>query len=52
VISKKNIVIVSEYIHNIPEGSNIILKIPSRTSIRDKTGNVIDTTEVLWTYNT
>ena len=50
--SKKNIVIVSEYIHNIPEGSNIILKIPSRTSIRDKTGNVIDTTEVLWSYNT
>lgn len=49
--SKKNIVLVSEYKHNIPEDAYIVLEIPSRTSIRDKTGNVIETVEVLYTYN-
>lgn len=49
--SKKNIVLVSEYKHNVPKGANIVLEIPSRTSIRDKTGNVIETVEVLYTYN-
>ena len=29
----------------------ILLEIPSKTSIRDKSGNVIDTVEVLYTYN-
>ncbi len=49
--SKNNIVLVSEYKHNVPEGAKIVLEIPSKTSIRDKTGNVIDTIEVLYTYN-
>ena len=49
--SKKNTVIVSEYKHNVPEDAYILLEIPSRTSIRNKTGNVIDTVEVLYTYN-
>ena len=42
---------VSEYKHNVPDGAEILLEIPSRTSIRDKTGNVIETTEVLFTLN-
>jgi DNA adenine methylase len=49
--SKNNIVLISEYKHNVPEESNILLEIPSTTSIRDKVGNVIITTEVLYTYN-
>jgi DNA adenine methylase len=49
--SKKNIVLVSEYKHNVPEDANIVLEIPSKTSIRDKSGSVIETTEVLYTYN-
>ena len=49
--SKKNIVLVSEYKHNVPEGAKIVLEIPSRTSIRDKSDNVIDTIEVVWTWN-
>lgn len=49
--SKKNTVLVSEYKHNVPCGAKIVLEIPSRTSIRDKSGNVIDTVEVLYTYN-
>lgn len=49
--SKKNIVLVSEYKHNLPEGAKIVLEIPSRTSIRDKTGNVIETVEILFTFN-
>lgn len=49
--SKKNTVVVSEYKHNVPPGAIILLEIPSKTSIRDKTGNVIETVEVLWTYN-
>lgn len=49
--SKNNIVLVSEYKHNVPEGAKIVLEIPSKTSIRDKTGNVIDTIEVLYTFN-
>lgn len=50
--SKKNTVIVSEYKQNVPGGAEILLEIPSRTSIRDKSGNTIETVEVLWTYNT
>ena len=49
--SKKNTVLVSEYKHNVPEDAYILLEIPSKTSIRDKSGNVIDTVEVLYTYN-
>ena len=49
--SKNNLVVVSEYKHNVPDGAEILLEIPSRTSIRDKTGNVIETTEVLFTLN-
>lgn len=49
--SKKNIVLVSEYKHNVPQHVNIVLEIPSKTSIRDKSGNVIETVEVLYTYN-
>ena len=49
--SKKNIVLVSEYKHNIPDDARIVLEILSNTSIRDKSENVIQTTEVLYTYN-
>ena len=49
-MSEKNIVLVSEYKHNVPDGAKIVLEIPSRTSIRDKSGNVIETTEVLWEW--
>lgn len=49
--SKKNIVLVSEYKHNVPNDAYIVLEIPSRTSIRDKTGNVIETMEVLYSFN-
>jgi DNA adenine methylase len=50
--SKKNIVLVSEYKHNVPDGAIILLEIPSKTSIRDKNGNCIETIEVLYTINT
>lgn len=50
--SKKNIVLVSEYKHNVPNGAKIVLEIPSSTSIRDKSGNVIKTVEVVYTYST
>ena len=49
--SKKNTVLVSEYKHNVPIDAYILLEIPSKTSIRDKSGNVIETVEVLYTYN-
>ena len=49
--SKNNTVIISEYKHNVPDGATIIMEIPSKTSIRDKGGNVIETTEILFTYN-
>lgn len=45
-----NKVLISEYKHNVPEDGVIVLEIPSRTSIRDKEGNVIETTEVLFTF--
>lgn len=48
---KKNIVLISEYKHNVPDNATILLEIPSRTSIRDKNGKVIDTIEVLYTLN-
>ena len=51
IMSKYNTVLVSEYKHNLPEGAKIVLEIPSRTSIRDKTGNVIETIEILYTFN-
>ena len=51
VQSKNNIVLVSEYKYNVPDNAHTLLEIPSRTSIRDKTGNVIETCEVLFTYN-
>lgn len=49
--SKNNTVLVSEYKHNVPDDAIIVLEIPSKTSIRDKSGNVIETIEVLYTYN-
>lgn len=49
--SKNNIILVSEYKHNVPEGAYILLEIPSRTSIRDKNDKVIETVEVLYTLN-
>jgi len=49
--SKNNIVLISEYKHNVPDNAYILLEIPSKTSIRDKDGNVIDTVEVLYTVN-
>ena len=50
--SKTNIVLVSEYKHNVPEDAKILLEINSKKDIRDKNGNQLRTTEVLWTYNT
>jgi DNA adenine methylase len=49
--SKNNIVLMSEYKHNLPEDANIVLEIPSRTDIRGKDGKQIETIEVLYTYN-
>lgn len=49
--SKNNIVLVSEYKHNTPKNANIVLEIPSKTSIRNKNDKVIETVEVLYTYN-
>jgi DNA adenine methylase len=49
--SRKNIVLVSEYKHNVPDGAKIVLEIKSKTDIRGSSGNAIDTVEVLWTYN-
>lgn len=49
--SKKNIVIASEYKHNVPDDSIILMEIPSKTDIRDKNGKAIETTEVIFTYN-
>lgn len=49
--SKKNIVLVSEYKHNVPLDAKIVLEIPSKTSIRNKEGNVIKTIETLYTLN-
>ena len=49
--SKNNIVLISEYKHNLPDNAYILLEIPSKTSIRDKNGEVIETVEVLYTLN-
>ena len=49
--SVKNIVLVSEYKHNVPDDAKIVWEMPSRTSIRDKSDNVIDTVEVLFSFN-
>ena len=49
--SKKNIVLVSEYKHNVLEDVKILLEIPSRTDIRGKDNKQIKTIEVLYTYN-
>ena len=49
--SKNNIVLVSEYKHNTPKNVNIVLEISSKTSIRNKNDKVIETIEVLYTYN-
>jgi DNA adenine methylase len=49
--SKNNIVLVSEYKHNVPKNANIVLEIPSKTSIRDKNNSVIETIEVLYSFN-
>jgi len=51
ILSKCNIVLVSEYKYNLPEGAKIVLEIPSKKSMRDKEGNHIETTEILFTYN-
>ena len=49
--SENNLVFVSEYKHNLPDGAKIVLEIPSRTSIRGGDGNVIETIEILYTFN-
>ena len=49
--SKNNLVLVSEYRHNVPDDAFILMEIPLKTSIRDKAGKVIETVEVLYTYN-
>lgn len=49
--SKNNIVLISEYKHNLPNNAKIVLEIESKTSIRNKNKNVIPTTEILFTYN-
>ena len=49
--SKNNIVLVSECKHNTPKNTNTVLEIPSKTSIRNKNDKVIETVEVLYTYN-
>jgi len=45
-----NLVLISEYKHNLPEDGITILEMPSKTSIRDKDGSVIETTEILFTF--
>jgi len=49
--SLNNLVLVSEYKHNTPDGAKIVLEIESKTDMRDKNGNRIPTIEVLWTFN-
>jgi DNA adenine methylase len=49
--SKNNLVLVSEYKHNVPEGAKIVLEINSRTDIKGKNGKQIPTIEILWTWN-
>lgn len=49
--SKNNIVLVSEYKYNLPESAKIVFELDSKTSIRDKSDKVINTTEILFTYN-
>lgn len=46
--SKDNDVYISEY--NAPDDFKSVLDMSTRTSIRDKTGNVIETCEKLFTY--
>jgi DNA adenine methylase len=48
--SKNNIVLVSEYKHNVPNDARIVLEINSRTDMRGINGQ-IPTIEVLYTYN-
>jgi len=45
-----NVVFISEYKYNLPDDGIIVLEIPSKTSIRDKDGNVLETTEILFTF--
>lgn len=49
--SKNNIVLVSEYKHNVPNDAKILLEISSKTSIRDKNDKIINTIEILYTFN-
>ena len=49
--SKNNIVLVSECKHNTPKNANTVLEMPSKTSIGNKNDKVIETIEVLYTYN-
>jgi DNA adenine methylase len=51
IMSEYNIVLVSEYKHNVYKDAKIVLEIPQRKSMRDKNGNHIETVEVLFTYN-
>lgn len=48
--SKHNIVLVSEYKHNVPDGANILLEINSKTAIRDKNNDLIPTIETVYTF--
>lgn len=48
--SKDNIVIVSEYLENVPNGATILWKKDSKKEIRNKENTRQNTTEVLWKY--
>jgi DNA adenine methylase len=48
--NKDNIVLISEYKHNLPDDGVILLEIESRKSIRDKNGEQVKTTEILYTF--
>jgi DNA adenine methylase len=49
--SKKNIVLISEYKHNLPKDAKLVFEIPSISGVRNKDGGCIKTTEILFTYN-
>lgn len=51
MIQQGHTVLVSEYLENVPGDARILLSIPSKKSMRNKSGEQINTTEVLYTFN-
>jgi len=49
--STKNIVLVSEYKHNLPNDAHIVLELNSSKEIRNKNDKRVPTTEILFTFN-